>query len=192
MRCNSKNTFFTLLFCLLLTAVSVSAQKDGDKNLSITFPEVDGWEKGDVTTYPIPELGYSVSYQSEEGGKVTVYVYNGGNKKIADGIEDKIVKKQIEQAAGDIEAFGERGTYQNVKKIKDDTVTLGGANGKVKALYKLYTFEIRGDEVESEIYLFGHQNNFIKIRATRLKSVDGAENADMKKLLAEIDKLFSK
>lgn len=192
MRFNSKYGLFTLFCCLLLTAVSVSAQKNGDKNLPLTFPEVDGWEKGDVRTYPVPELGYSIAYQSEEGGAVTVYVYNGGNKKIADGVDDMLVKKQIEQAGGDIETVGEKGVYQKVKKIKDDTVTLGGANGKVKALYKLYTFEIRGDEVESEIYLFGHQNNFIKIRATRLKSVDGAENADVKNLLAEIDKMFAK
>lgn len=190
MRIAQKYIFFALLFCLF--SIAVSAQKDTGKKSAISFPEIEGWEKGNITTYPIAELGYSLAYQSEEGGAVTIYVYNGGKKKIADGIDDKAVKAEIKQAGSDIEAFGEQGYYDNVKKIKDDTVTLGGTNGKTKALYSLYTFRVRGQDVESEIYLFGHQNNFIKIRATRPKSEDGAENTEFKNLLAELDKVFSK
>ena len=186
MHFNSKYTFFTLLFCLLLMSVSVSAQK----NTGITFPEIEGWEKGAITTYPVAELGYSVAYQSEEAGTVTIYVYNGGNKKIADGIDDKLVKKEIEKAGSDIVAIGKMGRYDNVKKIKSETVTLG--DGKTKALYSLYNFEVRGMTVDSEIYLFGYQNNFIKIRATRPKSEDGAENTEFKDFLTELDKVFSK
>ena len=159
---------------------------------SIVFPEVEGWEKGDVATYPTAELGYSVPYQSETGGIVTVYVYNGGLSRIADGIDDQNVKNEIKKAENDIKAYGEAGYYQNVKLIKSESVTLGGISGTTKSLYSLFSFKVRGAEVDSEIYIFGYQNNFIKIRATRAKGKNGAENSEVNKLLTEIGKTFSK
>lgn len=186
MRLKFKYTIFAVFCCLLLMSSGVSAQSE------IEFPEIDGWEKGEVRSYPTAELGYSIPYQSETGGTVTIYVYNGGRSKIADGIDDKYVKSEIENAKSDIKAAGENGAYQGVKKIKDGTVTLGGADGSVKALYSLFNFKIQGTMVDSEIYLFGYNNNFIKIRATRLKGKNGASNDDLNALLKEIDKLFSK
>ena len=193
MRLGLKHTIFSIICGLFLMSSIVSAQTNSAKGNEIVFPEVEGWEMGEITTYPTEELGYSIPYQSEEGGgTVTIYVYNGGLKKIADGIDDKNVKSEIKKAGSDIELYGQKGYYDNVKKIKDDTVSLGGKDGKVKALYSLYSFKIRGNEVDSEIYLFGFQNNFIKIRATRPKGKDSAENVEVNNLLAEIGKLFSK
>lgn len=194
MRIATKYFFFSLLLSLFLMSASVSAQKDTfvGSSSSINFPDVEGWQTGDTTRYPTAELGYSIGYKSDAGEVVTIYVYNGGKKKIADGIDDKVVKNEIKQAGSDIEALGEAGHYSNVKKIKDETVTLGGTSGKTKTLFSLYTFKIRGRDVESEIYLFGYQNNFIKIRATRPKSADGKASEDFTNLLSELDKLFSK
>lgn len=193
-----KFTIFTIFCGLFLMQTVVSAQKDASKygkntqDLELTFPVIEGWEKGDTTVYPTPELGYSIAYQSEEGGTVTIYVYNGGLKKISNDITDKIVKSQMEQAKNDIKQYGKLGYYEDVKEVKSDTVTLGGSSGKIKALHSLFTFTIRGQDVDSEIYLFSHQNNFIKIRATRPQSETAAENEAMTTLLSEIDKLFSK
>jgi hypothetical protein len=42
-----------------------------------------------------------------------------------------------------------------------------------------------------QIYRFGYQYNFSKMRATRLKGKIRAENPEVDKLLLEIGKLFS-
>ncbi|MEZ5429412.1 MAG: hypothetical protein R2747_24395 [Pyrinomonadaceae bacterium] len=191
MRSFLKLSVFSIFCGLLLASSAVLAQTDADRGVEVEFPEIEGWEKGEITTYPTAQLGYSIVYQSAEGGTVTIYVYGGGVSKIADGIDDKNVKNEIKKAKNDIVLIGERGIYKNVKEIKDDTVTLGGRDGKVKALYSLFNFEIQGRQVDSEIYLFGYHNNFIKIRATRAKSKNNEPNEAITTLLAEIDKLFS-
>jgi hypothetical protein len=157
----------------------------------IEFPEIKGWERGDIRTFPSAALGYSIAYQSPDGGAVTIYVYNGGLKTVPSDVNDKAVKAEIDRAKNEITQIGKMGIYEGVKEVKNDTVTLGGTNGKVKALRSLFYFKVRGDEVDSEIYLFSYKNNFIKIRSTRPKSENGAENKAFSDLLADIDKLFA-
>ncbi len=197
MRSILKFTIFTI-FCSLFLMQSVAlAQKNtppatDDKNSEIEFPVIEGWEKGDITVYPTPELGYSIVYQSREVGTMTIYVYNGGLKKIPNDINDKILKSQMEQAKGDIKQAGKLGYYEDVKEVKSETVTLGGASGKIKALHSVFTFGIRGQTINSEIYLFGYQNNFIKIRASRPIQKNETEKEALTIILTEIDALFSK
>jgi hypothetical protein len=162
------------------------------KETGIVFPDVDGWEKSEIRTYPTAELGYSLAYQSREGGTVSVYVYNAGLKSIGNGVTDNAVKEEIEHAKDDIRTIAKMGVYQDVKEIKDETITLGGTAGKVKSLYSLFNFKLKGDVMTSEIYLFGYNNNFIKIRATRPKAAEGTTNAALVKLLATLDTMFSK
>lgn len=169
MQLGSKIRMLSLIGVLLLMSSAVLGQ-----NSAIVFPVVEGWEQGDKATYPSAELGYSIPYQSETGGIVTVYVYNGGLTKIPDGIDDSSVKNEIKKAENDIKAYGEAGYYQDVKLIKSETVTLGGTGGSLKALYSLFSFKVRGAAVDSEIYLFGYKDQFIKIRATRAKVKNGA------------------
>ena len=169
----------------LLMASTAFGQAGAAKQL--VFPEVDGWDKGDVATYPTAELGYSIPYESEVGGTVTIYVYNGGLKSIADGIDDPKVKGEIKKAESDIKAYGEAGYYQNVKLVKSETVTIGGSR---PVLYSLFSMKIRGADVDSEIYLFGYKNNFIKIRATRSKGKNGPANSQMDKLLKDVIAVF--
>lgn len=191
-----KITIFTIFCGLFLMQSVASAQKNAPAtaadNQEIQFPEIEGWEKGEVTVYPVPELGYSIGYRSEEGEAVTIYVYNGGYKKIPDGITDKVIKSQIDQAKSDIKKAEEMGVYEDVKELKNDTVTLGGVTGKVKALHSVFSFSLKGREVNSEIYLFGYNNNFIKIRASRPKQTVDEDITAMATLLSEIDKIFAK
>jgi hypothetical protein len=193
MHSDLKYKIFLLICFVLLTSLVVVAQGNSRSGPDIVFPEVAGWEKGDINTYPTKELGRSIVYRSREGGgTLTIYVYNGGFKKIADGIDDINVKGQIKQAGNDIKEYGAKGYYNNVVFIKSGTVTLGGYKGTVQALYSLFTFEIRGTAVDSEIYLFGYKNNFIKIRATRPKGEYSADNIAVHKFLLEVGKIFVK
>jgi hypothetical protein len=217
MRIFSKSAIFTIFLSLLLlvTPALVSAQvkpdnagsakpkkteettpqPEGDssqfKTDGILFPEIEGWESTDIQTYPTPALGYSVTYQSEEGGRLTVYVYDGGLKTIPNDITDKVIVKELDKARNEILQIGKMGVYENVKEIKSDTVTLGGANGKIKAVRSLFNFSVKGNKLDSEIYLFGHKNKFVKIRSTRPKAENGAENKALVALLAKLDNLFA-
>ncbi len=197
---NSKlRSKLVLLFCsLLILQTSLMAQKssestkDASKGTEIAFPDVEGWEKGDIDTYPSPELGYSVPYQSPGNGTVTIYVYNGGNKVISSDLDSVILTNEIDRARSDIRQFGELGYYEGVKEITNDTVVLGGTSGKVNCLHSLFNFKVRGTEVVSEIYLFGYKNNFIKIRSTRPLDKPGEKNEAIVKLFSAIDTVFSK
>lgn len=153
-------------------------------------PEVDGWERGDKQTFPTAELGYSYGYESEDGGRVTLYVYNGGRKSIPSELTG-IVNQELQQAKSDIKAYEEMGYYKDVKMEKDETITLGGSPGKVKALHTFMTFSSNGLKLDSEIYIFAFRNHFIKIRATRPSANKAAAKPVMDALLASIGSTFS-
>lgn len=160
--------------------------------VELVFPDLENWQRGEVRTYPTEELGFSVPYLSREGGTVSIFVYNGGYSNIADGIGDKNVVGEFDRTKSKMVMLGEQGLYQGVKEVKSDTITLGGSNGKVKALHALYNFRLQGQEVDSEIFIFGYKGNFIKILATRPKAKNGAENQALVELLAAFDKMFAK
>ncbi|MGB7202725.1 MAG: hypothetical protein WBD16_10695 [Pyrinomonadaceae bacterium] len=175
----------TVLGLLLQNAASA-------QGLDVKFPEIDGWEKGELTKYPSAALGYSIGYESETGEIVTVYVYNAGLKTIPDDVNHKTIKDEINRAKAEIRQVEEMGYYENVKELKNDTVTLGGEAGKVKTLHALFTFKLRGNEVASDIFIWGYQNHFVKIRATRKAEKEMVNSKIFTVLLAELDKLFSK
>ena len=161
------------------------------KDLIVEFPEVEGWERSEIQKYPTEELGFSINYESKQGGRVTIYVYNGGKKNIPDGSSDKIIKDELMNAKNEIRRTADMGYYENLKELKNETVTLGGESGKVKALRTLYNFSAGNTDLTSEIYIFGHQNRFIKIRATRPKETGETGNKMVENLLAEVAAMFS-
>jgi hypothetical protein len=174
------------------TALAQRSSIPTDKELKIEFPKIDGWEKGEIYRYPQAGLGYSIGYESKNGGFVDIYVYDGGFKAIPNGITSNIVKMQFEQAKGDIFRAEKQGQYKNVKELKSDTITLGGIDGRIKSLYSLFNLTAGNNNLTSEVYLFGYKNNFIKIRASRLRENAGTINKDVATLLAAMDTLFTK
>jgi hypothetical protein len=172
-----------------------SQSQNGDSgigNEEIVFPDVANWQRGEIRVYDDPALGYSVPYTSKDGSSVSVFIYNGGNRKIADGINDKPVKDEMASMRTRLIKLGEAGLYQGVKEVVSDTVTLGGANGSIKALHSLFYFKLQGMEIDSDIFLFGYKNNFVKIHSTRPSAVGATTDKNFANLLAAMDKLFSK
>lgn len=197
---HGSRTLIVLLTLLLLPAAGF-AQDEKDPPLKrkktppaeeLVFPEIEGWTRTDKYLYPTADLGYSYSYESPAGGRITVYVYNMGLKQIDDGIVDVNVGEQLKNAEAEIGRAAEMGYYDNVQKIRSGTITLGGKKGKTTALYTLYTLDIRDMKMTSEIYVFGSNNNFIKFRATRPYAEDDAENRTVANFFNEMDALFSK
>jgi hypothetical protein len=193
-------TFCAVLLVVSFVSVSVRAQSkpsptptplkierttkfDGN----VEFPKVSGWTLSPKRTYSTEALGYSVGYSSPAGGSVTVYVYNGGRKTIPDNLTG-VVAEEMARAKGDIQTLVNAGTYEYAKQVTSETISFGGPNGRVKALYASYDLGVRGNQLHSEIYLFPYQNYFVKIRATRPKAL--AKSEAFADLLAELDILF--
>jgi predicted secreted protein len=190
------------LIVLALAVVSISAQskpsptpaspplkleRTGKFDGNVIFPDVEGWTRGERSQYPTPELGYSVTYSSPKG-RVTVYVYNAGLKKIPNDLTGPVAE-QMKNAREDVKAIVEQGAYQSATEGKVQTLAVGGPSGKVKSLHTEFTLKSNGNEFDSETYIFPYNDYFIKIRVTRPKAVGKTEK--LQELMKEIDQLFS-
>lgn len=188
------------IFCLLfiVTAKAQTTSPAPPKSLSptgqelkIEFPDIDGWKKGEITRYPIPELGYSINYDSEDAGRVTIYVYNMGLKEIPSDVNDTMLKNEIARVKNEVQTVGKMGYYTNLREVKDETITLGGSTGKVKALKTVFSYNLQGKPVISEAYILGHKNHFIKIRATYPNVEGETENKALTDILVQLEKILS-
>lgn len=155
------------------------------------FPDVEGWTKSVKRYDPSTGLGEMANYDSEEGGRVTVYYYTGGRELIPNDLTSNILKEEMTNAKIGILQLGEMGVYQNIKEAKNDTVTVGGKAGKIKALHSLLYFTAGENDLVSEIFIFPYKNNFVKIRASRPKEKE-KNNKTFEAFLSEIDTYFSK
>lgn len=190
----SKNIFVLLLLGLFSLPISVAARDEvvsPPYQLNIELPAVDGWEKGKPVYYPTKEMGYSVTYKSEEGGVVTIYVYNGGRSRIPGDLNNEVLSNEINDAKNGIFAAQDMGRYQGVKEERSGKVKLSGERGTLEALYSRLGMSVGGRDVTTEIYLLPYQNHFIKIRATRPKEKDGTKNEALEKLMAGIERALS-
>lgn len=161
------------------------------QELKIEFPDIDGWKKSEITRYPIPELGYSINYDSEDAGRVTIYVYNMGLKEIPSDVNNTMLKNEIARVKNEVKTVGNMGYYTNLKEVKDETITLGGNAGKIKALRTVFSYNLQGKPVVSEAYILGHKNHFIKIRATYPNVEGETENKALADLLVQLEKMLS-
>jgi hypothetical protein len=157
-------------------------------NSGILFPEVEGWKRSEKVIYPVVGLGYSYNYDSSNGGRVTIYVYDKRLSTIPDGVNNSAVKDEFKETKDGLKSIMKSNGVE-LKETRSETITLGGSNGKVKSLYALYEMSVEGRKMVTEVYIFGYKNNFIKIRATRPK--DAEKSVDLNNLLAEFDSMFA-
>ena len=105
----------TLLLLLLCTLSLVA--KDSPEDILGPLPDkIAGCDKGELHKYEQSGLGASTTYK-EPGLIVTVYAYDFGIEKIADGLEDKAVLKAFKDALSDIETAKKEGNYSEVTAI---------------------------------------------------------------------------
>lgn len=202
MKSTFKYTFLTLLCGLFIFQNGISAQdksgqsgapapskKTETNTAKFEFPQIEGWENGDVTKIQSAEL---VNYDSEEGGRVTLYFYDSALKGIANDKRTEVFKEEMQRAKFGILQMGELGMYQNIKEaVKEQNAALGGKSGKVPALHSLLYFSKEENDLVSEIFIFSYRDHLFKIRASRPKEKE-KDNKALEKFLSELDKLFSK
>lgn len=194
-----RHTLFAFMIGLLLLQAGVDAQDESAQggepastksdNSKFTFPEVEGWENSEVMNTPVGDM---VNYDSEEGGRVTLYFYDGVLKEIPNDKRENILKDEMTGAKLGILQLGEMGIYKNIKEaITDETIMLGGKSGKVKSLHSLLYFSARDTDLVSEIYVFSYKDHLFKIRASRAKSKE-KDNKALENFLSQLDTQFSK
>lgn len=157
----------------------------------LDFPEVEGWTRGAKKILPTGEDGVTVNYDSPSRERITVYVYRreeGGPAKDLTGV----IKEEFNGARDAIRMVADAGVYSEFKEIKSETVTMGGATGKVKALRSLLTFKVGSNKMNSEIYVFPYNGYVTKFRVTRPADVAKERDDAYAKLLAAMDAFFSK
>lgn len=167
-------------------AVKAPARTKGEP---LEFPDVEGWQKGTTVKYPQRELGYGLNYDADGGSRVSVYVYNNGRKDIKNSLTGA-VKEEIENAKAGIDAMVEMGAYSDVKVLKDEKSKLGGKDGKIDVLRKVLSLKAGNTALHTEIILFPFEGDFVKIRASRPKSLGPEAEEAVNKLLAEIEAFF--
>lgn len=190
--------FFTAgLMIFLLLSVNVFAQSDGkppaqlpEKLEKFTFPTVEGWTKSEMGTDPALGFGEIVHYDSPTGGRVTVYFYPNAVK--GETVDDRkaILKDQLLQTKGGIQALGEMGIYEDITDANDDEIMLGGSKGTISTNHSTLSFKVKGKQMTSEIFVFIRKDDFVKIRSTRPKSSE--PDSSVAQLYSTLDSLFAK
>lgn len=173
-------------------SVGTAARKNAKEpqDAKTVFPEIDGWTKSEVSADPKLGLGDIAHYDSDAGGRVTIYFYGGALKDVPESERDEILKRQLYETKAAIKQLAEMGIYKNVSEGKDDEKVLGGVNGKIKTRHSLLYFTSGDKELASEIFVFSDKDNFVKIRSSRPKAAD--PNKTVEAFLAAIDAHFAK
>jgi hypothetical protein len=158
--------FYSLLLALLLPFQAVA--KDSPEALLKQLPETLGdCQRGELQNYGDPRLGWSIAYNDRHGMVITVYAYDQGAAKIADGISDRIITDSFASARRDIHVAMTKSMYSDVQPFDDGKATIEGMD-ILFARYHL-TFakgEVAGKKAVSALYIFGAHDEIIKIRAT--------------------------
>ena len=150
-------------------------QDEVDKNSGLYIPETLGTLKrtaiiDNETEYP--GLGTTV-YYNMLGLKATVYIYNEGNKSISDGIECQVVRNAFARAKLEIEQASQLVGYGKLTSpIFSAPGTIGSGENQLKVLKATFSKEGKPEEVSSHLYVFGIQNQIIKLRLSHLKQAE--------------------
>jgi len=161
----------SVLVLNLLLPFTLSA-KDTPRAILSGLPDtIADCKHGEIEDYGDPRLGCSVDY-AMPGLLITIYVYDQGRRRIADGITDSLVTQSFAMAKADIQTAVTRGMYSGAKLESDGKVSHDGGFETLSARYYL-TREQEPDtglKMFSEIHIFGARDHIIKIRVSGEKS----------------------
>jgi hypothetical protein len=107
-----------------------------------------------------------VSYLGD-GLVVTVFVYDLGLDKIPTGPNSDTIKAEMYESALALEANKASGRYKSIQPLDEKVIPFGSNKAAPQLRRKRYEVEIAKEgPAVTELYVTGHKNHFIKIRAT--------------------------
>lgn len=159
----------------LVIFVSQVGYAEIDKHSGMTIPSMlGGLTKSRLIDNESehPGLGISVYYGAPRI-KATVYIYTLGNQHIPDGIQSQAILDAFEAAKAEIEQVSQMGFYKLTSPITASPAIRGiiaSDKARLTALMAVFTYEDQGQEYDSELYMFGSNNQIVKLRISYLVS----------------------
>ena len=182
-----------MLLCVSSVFSQTGASAQGKASFQpqdVEFPAVEGWRLGPKSAIPMEQSGIIVNYDSPDRERMTVYVYSRGKTDIPNELSG-IIKDEFEGAKNALRTVAEAGIYSNLKIVKSETATVGGATGKVKALRAVLSFEAGGNKLNSELFVFPYKGHVVKLRISRPAAL-AMDAESYTRLLSALDNLFSR
>ena len=132
----------------------------------IEWPEVKGLDKQKPNMFKDASPGYSVSYLGD-GLVVTVFVYDLGLDKIPTGPNSDTIKAEMYESSLALEANKASGRYKKIEPLDEKVIPFGSNKAAPQIRRKRYEVDIAKEgPAITELYVTGHKNHFIKLRAT--------------------------
>ncbi len=175
-----------LIAALALLTLSLAARAAGDfehPESRLRFPErLASFERGRIHRYDDVRLGIQVTYLNSGLGKLDFYVFDYGQKHLADGIDSEFVQAAFAKAEEEIRAFGARGHYRNLEKLTAAGLVYPTPAGDPPWRLAGYRFQMGTDDAPplvSWLLLGAARAHFLKIRYTHDQSRSEAAASEL-------------
>lgn len=181
---------FMVVSTLILSACETLPTKpfiEGNTGITLS-PVMGGLPLVKKTDYPDPRLGVSYSYRDNNIAACSLYIYNGGQSSISQGINSDAVKNEFQRARSDVLSAGSQGHYQSLEEIKTQTRTISSGFGNVEYIESRFSFTAQGFNKYSHLLLTGVNSNFVKVRCTYLEQVSSKGAKAVSEFLSDLSK----
>jgi hypothetical protein len=131
----------------------------------VSWPRVEGFERGGVHRFDDPRLGSSVAYHSPSGLVATVYVYDKGLASIPDGAS-AVARAELAQASDDIAEAKRQGKWKSVDGGTPWEARLGSGPRSIAAGAASFRLGHADGEALSDLLVAGRRGQFVKVRCT--------------------------
>lgn len=109
--------------------------------------------------YPQAALGHGIDYGGSNFG-ASIYVYNGGERAIPDGIESSLVRVEFAKARSQITGVQQRSGEAGPKLVRERIVKIGS----IAFMTAIYRYTRNNIDTLSVLALTGFRQHFVKLR----------------------------
>ncbi len=142
--------------------------------------------------YPQAPLGHGVEYRARASGSGaiyagSIYVYNGGNPSVPDGIASNLVRAEFARARGDIAAIAKTNNLPEPVLLGERTIQSGG----IEFLTATYRMVRNDNPVITFVGLTGARRHFIKLRVSVPAANGAAAAGEIDAFVTEVGRLLA-
>lgn len=143
-----------------------------DKHSGIPLPETMGnFKRTKVIDNELENPGLETTvYYNTPGMKATLYIYNMGKKNIANGIDSQFIKDSFEGAKNDVKEAARLEYYKLTSELSSRSSHLILESKCIPVLVAEFSYQDKGQEFSSWLYMTGYKNQIIKLRVSHYKA----------------------